>query len=37
LGAIDAVCIVMEAVACYLLFFGEGARWFAALAARRRG
>jgi hypothetical protein len=37
LGIIDAVCIVMEALACYLLFFGEGARWFAAMAARRRG
>jgi hypothetical protein len=37
LGAIDAVCIVMEAFACYLLFFGDGARWFGALAARRRG
>ena len=37
LGLIDAVCIVLEIAACWLLFFGDGARWFAALAALRRG
>ena len=36
LGALDAVCIVLEIIACLLLFFGEGGRWFAALAALRR-
>lgn len=37
LGTIDAVCIAMEGVACALLFFGAGAKWFATLAALRRG
>jgi hypothetical protein len=36
LGTLDAVCILLEAIACALLFFGAGARWFAALAALRR-
>jgi len=35
LGVIDAVCIALEGAACWLLFFGEGARWFVALASRR--
>ena len=37
LGTIDAVSIGLEGMACWLLFFGDGARWFAALAALRRG
>jgi hypothetical protein len=36
LGVIDVACIALEAVACGLLFSGAGARWFAALDARRR-
>ena len=34
-GAIEAICIVMEAVACGYLFFGRGARWYAELSAQR--
>lgn len=37
LGVIDAACIVLELLACRLLFFGAGAQWFAALSAMRRG
>lgn len=35
-GAIDVVCIAMEAVACVLLMSGNGARWFSQLAEHRR-
>jgi hypothetical protein len=35
-GMIEAICMVMEIVACALLFFGSGGKWFAELAAIRR-
>lgn len=35
-GSIEAACMAMELAACGLLFFGEGAKWFAAQAALRR-
>lgn len=35
-GAIDVVCIAMEAVACVLFTVGNGARWFSQLAENRR-
>ena len=37
LGLFGVVSIALEVAACGLLFFGDGARWFAALAALRRG
>jgi hypothetical protein len=36
LGTLDAACVTIEAVACALLFFGAGGRWFSALDALRR-
>ena len=34
-GMIDIVCIAIEAVACWSLFFGAAAGWYRALAASR--
>ena len=34
-GALTVVSIAIEVIACWLLFTGTGARWFAALAALR--
>lgn len=36
-GTISIVGIAIEVAACWMLFTGAGARWFAALAARRGG
>jgi len=36
-GIIDIVCIAMEAVACWYIFLGGGAHWYAKLANRRIG
>lgn len=33
---INTVCIIMEFMACWLLFFGSGAQWFSQLAAQRK-
>jgi len=35
-GIINVICIILEFVACWLLFFGAGARWFSEIIARRR-
>lgn len=36
-GFMDLVCIAMEGLACWLLFTGAGARWFADLGVQARG
>jgi len=34
-GLIDLVCIAIEAIGCWALFFGAGAGWYRTLAAAR--